>query len=193
MKKKKFSWKGFSVLLGIVIVLAAAAAPHYMWTLERSRAGAAEAALVNLAAAENLYYINHKTYTADWNALERYMPEPTEGQGVFAPASEAGEERFFAFSREGLALAEDGFTFGIELGEDKTAGKVYAVRAGSWAGYTLSESFPRPVFACDPDGVLGEWFCGKFTKYVAPFLMRKDAAGAGAEGAAEPASSSVEK
>lgn len=189
MKKKKFSWKSFSVLLGIVIILAAAAAPHYVWTLERSRAGAAEAALVNLAVAENLYYINHKTYTLDWNALKQYIPQTDETQGVFAPAAEPGEERFFAFSREDLSLAEDGYSFGIELNEDKTAGKIYAVRAGGPVGYTLSEAFPQPVFACDADGVSGKWFCGKFTKYLEPFLMRKNA---DAPGAQQP-DSSVEK
>lgn len=174
MKKKKFSWKSFSVLLGIVIILVAAAVPHYIWTLERSRAGAAEAALVNVAAAENLYFINHKTYTQDWKALERYIPEMGEMQGIFAPVGEPGEERFFAFSPEALVLAEDGFSFGIEVSQDGNEGKVYAVRAGGPAGYTLSEAFPQPVFACDGDGVPGRWFCGKFSKYIEPFIMRKN-------------------
>lgn len=191
MKKKKFSWKSFSVLLGIVLLLAAAAAPHYVWTLERSRAGAAEAALVNAAAAENLYFINHKTYTRDWKALERYIPETGEMQGVFAPAGEPGEERFFSFSQEALSRAEDGFSFGIEISQDGKEGKVYAVRAGGPAGYTLSEAFPQPVFACDGDGMAGKWFCGKFSKYIEPFIMRKTAAEPGAKQTAEPAAASA--
>ncbi len=170
--KKKFSWKSFLVLLGIVVVLLAGVSPYYIGTLERAKAGAAEAALVNVAAAENLYFIHHQVYTNDWHGLERYIPQNAEMQGIFAPAAEPGEERFFAFSQQDIQSGRNGFSFGIELNEDASAGKIYAVRSGGPVQYTLVENFPKPVFACEADGWAGRIFCKKFSAYIAPFLMR---------------------
>ena len=173
MQKKKFSWKAMTVLLLFVALAVAVVLPHYLWTIERAKAGAAEAALINVAVAENLYYIHHKNYTNDWQQLQRYIPENVEIQGKFAPAPEPGEERFFAFSQEGLENGRDGFSFGIELNEDSSAGKVYAVRSSGLFAYTLGEAFPKPVFSCEADGTAAKWFCNKFDAYIAPFLMRK--------------------
>ncbi len=173
MKKKKFSWKGLSILLLIVLVLAGVAAPHYVWTVERAKAGAAEAALINLSVAENLYFIHHKTYTYDWRELDRYMPQMEGMQGVFAPAGEEGEERFFSFSEKELSRARSGYSFGVELDESRTSGKIYAVRTGGILSYTLTESFPKPAFVCEAGNAAGKWFCNKFSDYILPFLMRK--------------------
>lgn len=173
MKKKKFSWKGFSWLLAVVVVILGVLYPHYIWTVERAKAGSAEAVLMNLAIAENLYFIHHQTYTEDWRALEPYFSKTPSIQGFFAPAAEPGEERFFAFSKPDLETAHNGFSFGIELNEDGSSGKLYAVRVGGVFQYMLGEAFPKPVFVCDPEGLGAKWFCKKFTVYVEPFLMRR--------------------
>ena len=178
--KKKFSGRRMLWLLGGAVVLAVLAAPHYIWTVERAKAGAAEAALVNVVIAENLYFLKHKTYTDDWQRLEPYISEIAKEQGVFAPAPEPGEERFFAFAEPDLQDGGEGFSFGIEVAEDATAGKIYAVRAGKFFSYTLSDSFPSPQFACEADSLAGRWLCDKFTAYIEPFLMRKKADAASA-------------
>ena len=61
----------------------------------------------------------------------------------------------------------------VELNEDGSSGKLYAVRVGGVFQYMLGEAFPKPVFVCDPEGLGAKWFCKKFTVYVEPFLMRR--------------------
>ncbi|OUO57339.1 hypothetical protein [Candidatus Avelusimicrobium gallicola] len=174
--KKKFSWKRFLVLLVLLAVAVGAALPHYLWTVERAKAGGAEAVLINLVSAENLYFLKHNTYTDDWRQLERYLSKIAQEQGAFAPAPEVGEERFFAFSAQDLEAAEDGFSFGIELSQDRASGKIYTVRDTGLFDYMLEDSFPQPAFRCEPDGGwISRWFCRKFTAYVEPLLMRKPA------------------
>ncbi len=173
MGKNKFSWKEFGFLLGVVIILVGLAAPHYVWVLERGNAANAQAALVNWVIAENSYFIQYKEYTNDWKALAVFEPFMDKSKGVFSPAGEAGEERFFAFSRAELYSAEKGFSFGIEIDEGSSSGKIYAVRAGSFFTYTLVAAFPEPVFICEAESTVGKWFCGRFSAYIDPFLLQK--------------------
>ncbi len=172
MKKKKFELKSFLLILSVGLAAAACFLPKYLWTVERAKAGSIEAVLVNLSIAQNKYFEKARQYTYDWNELTPHISTIIKSQGFFAPAPEPGEERFYGFTQKSAEAGRNGFSLGIELNEDKTQGRMYAVRAGSLIDYTLTEEIAHPAFSCESDGRLGKWFCEKFSAYIAPFLMR---------------------
>ena len=64
MKKKKFELKSFSLILFIGLLLLAGLFPFYERTVEGSKAAAAVSVLLNVATAENQYFIKHKTLSS---------------------------------------------------------------------------------------------------------------------------------
>lgn len=94
MKKKKFELKSFSLILFIGLLLLAGLFPFYERTVEGSKAAAAVSVLLNVATAENQYFIKHKTYTYDWSALDKHLPRIPKKQGFLGAAPKAGYARF---------------------------------------------------------------------------------------------------
>lgn len=159
MKKKKFELKSFSLILFIGLLLLAGLFPFYERTVEGSKAAAAVSVLLNVATAENQYFIKHKTYTYDWSALDKHLPRIPKKQGFLGAAPKAGYARFFAFTVKDAATGQDGFALDLQLNKEKTAGTATAVRKGGLFDYTLEMSLPEGVFACQAEGKIAKRLC----------------------------------
>ena len=163
MKKKKFELKSFSLILFIGLLLLAGLFPFYERTVEGSKAAAAVSVLLNVATAENQYFIKHKTYTYDWSALDKHLPRIPKKQGFLGAAPKAGYARFFAFTVKDAATGQDGFALDLQLNKEKTEGTATAVRKGGLFDYTLEMSLPEGIFACQAEGKIAKRLCNKLT------------------------------
>lgn len=159
MKKKKFELKSFSLILFIGLLLLAGLFPFYERTVEGSKAAAAVSVLLNVATAENQYFIKHKTYTYDWSALDKHLPRIPKKQGFLGAAPKAGYARFFAFTVKDAATGQDGFALDLQLNKEKTEGTATAVRKGGLFDYTLEMSLPEGIFACQAEGKIAKRLC----------------------------------
>lgn len=163
MKKKKFELKSFSLILFIGLLLLAGLFPFYECTVEGSKAAAAVSVLLNVATAENQYFIKHKTYTYDWSALDKHLPRIPKKQGFLGAAPEAGQARFFAFTAQDTESGKDGFALDLQLNKEKTEGTATAVRKGGLFDYTLEMSLPEGLFTCQAEGKIAKRLCNKLT------------------------------
>lgn len=163
MKKKKFELKSFSLILLIGLLILAGLFPFYERTVEGSKAAAAVSILLNVSASENQYFIKNKSYTYDWAALDKYLPNIPKKQGFLGAAPEVGQARFFAFTAKDAALGKDGFALDLQLNKEKTEGTVTAVRKGGLFGYTLEMSLAEGDFACKAEGKIAKYLCNKLT------------------------------
>lgn len=163
MKKKKFELKSFSLILFIGLLLLAGLFPFYERTVEGSKAAAAVSVLLNVATSENQYFIKNKSYTYDWAALDKYLPNIPKKQGFLGAAPKAGYARFFAFTVKDAATGQDGFALDLQLNKEKTEGTATAVRKGGLFDYTLEISLPEGVFTCQAEEKISKRLCNKLT------------------------------
>ncbi|WP_428052666.1 hypothetical protein [Candidatus Avelusimicrobium stercoris] len=163
MKKKKFELKSFSLILLVGLLILAGLFPFYERTVEGSKAAAAVSILLNVSASENQYFIKNKSYTYDWSALDKFLPNIPKKQGFLGAAPEVGQARFFAFTAKDAATGQDGFALDLQLNKEKTEGTVTAVRKGGLFGYTLEMSLAEGNFACKAEGKIAKRLCNKLT------------------------------
>lgn len=62
------------IVVLIVAILSAIAVPKYQRVLEKNQAALAITLLQEVYRAEQFYYLNHGTYTKDWDALDIHIP-----------------------------------------------------------------------------------------------------------------------
>ena len=163
MKKKKFELKSFSLILLVGLLILAGLFPFYERTVEGSKAVAAVSVLLNVATSENQYFIKNKSYTYDWAALDKFLPNIPKKQGFLGVAPEAGQARFFAFTAKDATAGKDGFALDLQLNKEKTDGTATAVRKGGLFGYTLEMSLAEGTFACKAEGKIAKRLCNKLT------------------------------
>ena len=163
MKKKKFELKSFSLILLVGLLILAGLFPFYERTVEGSKAAAAVSILLNVSASENQYFIKNKSYTYDWSALDKFLPNIPKKQGFLGAAPKAGYARFFALTVKDAATGQDGFALDLQLNKEKTEGTVTAVRKGGLLGYTLEMSLAEGNFACKAEGKIAKRLCNKLT------------------------------
>lgn len=168
--KEKFKIKSFIWLLLAGLILLGGGYAYIQHTVELSKADAAASVVINLSAAENQQFIKHRTYTYDWAALDKYLPNISKSQGFLGSAPKAGYARFFAFSAKEAAIGQDGFSLEITLNETQTAGAVRAVRRGGFISYTLENALPDGAFSCRADGFFGKRFCKIYTLHLKNLL-----------------------
>ena len=163
MKKKKFELKSFSLILLVGLLILAGLFPFYERTVEGSKAAAAVSILLNVSASENQYFIKNKSYTYDWAALDKFLPNIPKKQGFLGAAPDVGQARFFAFTAKDAESGQDGFALDLQLNKEKTEGTVTAVRKGGLFGYTLEMLLAEGNFACKAEGKIARRLCNKLT------------------------------
>ena len=168
--KKKFEIKSFIWLLLAGLVVLGVGVAYMQKTVELSKADAAASVVINLSAAENQQFITHKTYTYDWAALDKSLPNIPKSQGFLGAAPKAGYARFFAFTAKEAAIGNNGFALDLQLNQEKTAGAVRAVRRGGFISYTLESTLPDGAFSCRADGFFGRRFCKIYTLHLKNLL-----------------------
>ncbi len=78
---KAFTLIELLVVVLIIGILAAIAVPQYQKAVERSRAKEGLAALDTIVKAQQLYYLEHGTYSTTFDELDITFWEPTNGGG----------------------------------------------------------------------------------------------------------------